>query len=254
MERKEFRSRINKAESLDVNSVGKRPAERDTHECKAMNMLENNDDELLNPCISEIILYEPDNSIRLEVRVEDETVWLSLNQIAKLFDRDKSVISRHIANVFKEEELLMDSTVAKFATVQMEGGRMIERNVEYFNLDVIISVGYRVKSKRGTQFRQWANRVLKEYLLKGYAINQRIERVERFAIETAHRITEAEKKIDFLIELKQYIETVLADYNDINEDTRMQLELINDALAKLQSDHKSMNKPRNPIGFRTFEK
>ena len=92
-----------------------------------MTSFENNIGELLNPCIGEIILYEPDNSFRLEVRVEDETVWLTLNQIAKLFDRDKSVISRHITNVFKEEELIMDSTVAKFATVQMEGGRMIER-------------------------------------------------------------------------------------------------------------------------------
>ena len=200
-----------------------------------------------NHGMSEIILYQPDSSIRLEVRMEDETVWLSLNQISKLFDRDKSVISRHITNIFKEEELIMNSVVAKFATTATDGKVY---QVEYFNLDVIISVGYRVKSKRGTQFRQWANRVLKEYLLRGYAINQRIERVENFAIETERRVTKTEEKIDFMA---QYIETVLSDYNDINEDTRMQLELINEALAKLQSDHKLMNKPRNPIGFRMTE-
>jgi hypothetical protein len=139
-----------------------------------------------------ILLYQPDNAVKLEVRLEDETVWLSLNQIAVLFERDKSVISRHIRNIFREEELFRNSTVANFATAQIEGNRTIERNVEYYNLDVIISVGYRVKSKRGTQFRQWANRVLKEYLLKGYSINQRFERLE-------HRVGETEKKIDFFV-------------------------------------------------------
>ena len=195
---------------------------------------------------NEIILYQPDNSIRLEVRVEKETVWLSLNQMTYLFDRDKSVISRHIKNIFEEEELLMDSTVANFATVQIEGERTIERFIEYYNLDVIISVGYRVKSKRGTQFRQWANRVLKEYLLKGYAINRRIDGVEKFTIETEHRVTEIQIKLDFL---KQYIEDVFADYNDINEDTRMKLELINESLAELQVKNMELNKPRNAIGF-----
>ena len=205
---------------------------------------------LENRNIGEIILYQPDDSVRLEVRVESETVWLTLNQMANLFDRDKSVVSRHITNIFKEEELFMDSTVANFATVQIEGDRTIERSIEHFNLDVIISVGYRVKSKRGIRFRQWANRVLKEYLLRGYAINQRIEQVEKFAIETQQQVTETKIKLDFLT---QYIEDVFADYNDINEDTRMQLELINEALAKLQSDHKLLNKPRNPIGFKITE-
>jgi hypothetical protein len=138
---------------------------------------------------NEIILYQPDNSMKLEVRLENETVWLSLNQISKLFDRDKSVVSRHIKNIFIEEELFMDSVVAKFATTSTDG-KMYQ--VEYFNLDVIISVGYRVKSKRGTLFRQWANRVLKDYLLKGYVINKRIERLE-------YRVTETEKKIDFFV-------------------------------------------------------
>ena len=101
-----------------------------------------------------IILYQPDNSISIEVRMEAETVWLNLNQMAMLFDRDKSVISRHIRNIYSEGELTKEATVAKNATVQMESGRQVMRQIEYYNLDVIISVGYRVKSLRGTQFRQ----------------------------------------------------------------------------------------------------
>ena len=194
----------------------------------------------------EIVLYHPDESIRLEVRLEEETVWLSLNQMSKLFDRDKSVISRHITNIYKEEELFPDSTVANFATVQTEGGRIIERNVEYYNLEVIISVGYRVKSQRGTQFRQWSNRVLKEYLLRGYAIKKQIEQFEKFAIETGRQVTELNVKLDFL---KQYIENIVTDQNDINEDTRMQLDIISRELEALQAKHRELNRPRTPIGF-----
>ena len=120
---------------------------------------------------NEIVIFENQN-VKLEVNVKEETVWLSLEQIAKLFGRDKSVISRHIKNVFEEGELEKDSTVANFATVQNEGTRKIERNIEYYNLDMIISVGYRVKSKNGVIFRKWANRVLKDYLIKGYAVNE----------------------------------------------------------------------------------
>ncbi len=116
-----------------------------------------------------MIYQTPDGETELNVKVEKETVWLSLNQIAMLFDRDKSVISRHISNVFKEGELEVNSVVANYATTAADGKTYL---VDYYNLDVIISVGYRVKSQRGTQFRIWANRVLKEYLLKGYAINQ----------------------------------------------------------------------------------
>lgn len=120
----------------------------------------------------EIIIYQTeDGATKLSVNLQDETVWLSLEQMAELFQRDKSTISRHIKNVFDEKELLPTSTVANFATVQNEGGRNVERNIEYYNLDVIISVGYRVKSIRGTQFRIWANSVLKEYLKKGFAID-----------------------------------------------------------------------------------
>jgi hypothetical protein len=117
----------------------------------------------------QIIIYQTtDGQTAIDVKLENETVWLSLNQIADLFERNKSTISRHIANIFEEEELDQETTVAKNATVQIEGNVAKERAIEYFNLDVIISVGYRVNSKRGTQFRIWANKVLKEYLVKGY--------------------------------------------------------------------------------------
>lgn len=116
---------------------------------------------------NEIILYRPDEiAAHIEVRVDEETVWLNRQQISNLFNRDVKTIGKHINNVFSEGELEEKSTVAKFATVQNEGGRVIERQVEYYNLDVITSVGYRVKSKQGTQFRIWANKVLKDYLLK----------------------------------------------------------------------------------------
>jgi hypothetical protein len=118
----------------------------------------------------EIIIYQTaDGQTELNVKVEKESVWLSLNQITALFDRDKSVISRHISNVFEEGELEKNSAVAKNATTAADGKTYV---VDYYNLDVIISVGYRVKSQQGTQFRIWANRVLKEYLIQGYAINK----------------------------------------------------------------------------------
>lgn len=118
--------------------------------------------------------------MELKVSVEHESVWLSLNQICELFDRDKSVISRHIKNIFLEKELERFSTVAKFATVQFEGGREILRDIEYFNLDVIISIGYRVKSQKGLKFRQWATSILKNYIQNGYVINSDKITNERF--------------------------------------------------------------------------
>lgn len=147
----------------------------------------------------EIVMYQPDESIRLEVRMEEETVWLNLNQMSLLFGRDKSVISRHIRNVYIEGELLRESTVANFATVHDENGRRVSRNIEYYNLDVIISVGYRVKSIQGTRFRQWANSVLKEYLLRGYAINQRFERLERRVTEHDAVLSEHSNKLEFFV-------------------------------------------------------
>ena len=128
---------------------------------------------------NEIILYRPDEMAEhIEVMLNDDTVWLSLNQIAQLFNRDKSVISRHLKNIYNEEELVQEATVAKNATVQIEAGREVKREIEFYNLDAILSVGYRVNSKQGTQFRIWANRILKDYLLKGYAINNRMNRLE----------------------------------------------------------------------------
>ena len=122
----------------------------------------------------ELIIYQTEDGLtKIDVRMENETVWLSLEQMAELFQRDKSTISRHIKNVFQEGELTEDATVANFATVQSEGDRQVTRNITYFNLDVIISVGYRVKSNRGVEFRRWANSVLKQYILQGYAVNQR---------------------------------------------------------------------------------
>jgi hypothetical protein len=118
-----------------------------------------------------IIFSTADGKISVQTRFDEETVWLSLDQIATLFDRNKSTISRHINNVFEEGELDRSATVANFATVQSEGDRQVERQIEHFNLDVIISVGYRVKSLRGTQFRQWASKRLNEYIRKGFALD-----------------------------------------------------------------------------------
>lgn len=135
----------------------------------------------------EIILYQPDRTLKLEVRLEDETVWLNRQQLAILFDRDVKTIGKHIGNALKEE-LANLATVAKFATVQKEGERNVIRQIEYYNLDMILSVGYRVKSQRGIEFRRWANQVLKEYLLKGYSINRRIEQLEKTVARHDERI------------------------------------------------------------------
>ena len=138
--------------------------------------------------MNEVVIYQnAENQTQVEVRFEGETFWLSLNQIAELFERDKSVISRHLKNIFENEELDRISVVAKNATTATDGKSY---EVEYFNLDAIISVGYRVNSKRGTQFRQWASQRLKDYLVNGYAINEK-------------RLAEAEKSFN---ELKQAIQ------------------------------------------------
>ena len=145
----------------------------------------------------EIILYQPDEAVKLEVRLEDETVWLTQAQIAELFQRDRTVITKHINNVFKEKELEEKSNVHFLHIANSD------KPVKFFSLDVIISVGYRVKSVRGTQFRQWANKILKEYLLKGYSINQRLNDMEYrmnnkfFQIEKT--IAEHDAKIDFFV-------------------------------------------------------
>ena len=150
----------------------------------------------------EIILYHPDEELKLEVRLEGETVWLNRQQLSILFDRDVKTIGKHVNNALKEE-LAGLATVAKFATVQNEGGRTVTRQVEYYNLDMILSVGYRVKSQRGVELRRWSNDVLKEYLLKGYAINQRIEHLENKMdskfIAHDRQLEELASKVDFFV-------------------------------------------------------
>ena len=151
----------------------------------------------------EIILYQPDEAVRLEVRLEDETVWLTQAQMAELFNSTKQNISFHINNTFKEGELSSVATVKDYLTVQIEGNRTVKRKVSFYNLDVIISVGYRVKSIRGTQFRQWANKVLKDYLLKGYSVNQRIsnmeDRMNSKFLEHEQRLNRIDSKIGFFV-------------------------------------------------------
>jgi hypothetical protein len=140
---------------------------------------------------NEIILYRPDElAEHIEVRFDEETVWLNRQQISALFGRDVKTIGKHLGNVFSEGELDKKATVAKIATVQNEGGRSIKRNVEYYNLDVIISVGYRVKSQQGTQFRIWATKKLRDYLLKGYAINSRMDRIEDNVEDLRNKVDE----------------------------------------------------------------
>ena len=136
--------------------------------------------------MSEIVLYQPEGAVSLEVRLENETVWLTQQQITELFQRERTVITRHINNVFKEKELDEKSNVHFLHIANSD------KPVKIYSLDVIISVGYRVKSQRGTQFRQWANKVLKEYMLKGYAINQRIESLEK-------TVADHSEKIDFFV-------------------------------------------------------
>jgi hypothetical protein len=130
--------------------------------------------------VNEIISYQSDEiSTHIAVRIEDETVWLTQQQMADLFQTSKQNVSLHINNIFKEEELQENSTIKEYLTVQKEGTRSVKRKVSFYNLDVIISVGYRVKSQRGTQFRIWATNVLKSYLLKGYAVQNRKENIEK---------------------------------------------------------------------------
>lgn len=146
---------------------------------------------------AEIVIYKEStqSDFQIEVRVEEETVWLNQTQMAELFEATKQNISLHIRNVYKEGELDEKSTVKEYLTVRDEGGRLVRRKVLYYNLDVIISVGYRVKSLRGTQFRIWANKILKEYLFKGHVVNQRLGRIEDEVHKIKGRINEIEIKV-----------------------------------------------------------
>lgn len=159
----------------------------------------NNQNILIMKDKDEIIVYQSQSTLRLEVRIQDETVWLTQAQIAELFETTPQNITLHIKNVYSEQELEMNSTCKDFLQVRQEGNRTVKRMQKFFNLDVIISVGYRVKSKCGTKFRIWANQVLKEHLLKGYSINQRMDRMEHTLIEQSQMLADHNKKIDFFI-------------------------------------------------------
>ena len=152
---------------------------------------------------NEIILYQPDETLTLDVRVEDDTVWLSQSQLVTLFDSSKANISEHLKNIFETGELDKAATVRKIRTVRKEGNRSVTRQMDFYNLDVIISVGYRVNTMRGIQFRQWANKVLKEYLLRGYSVNQRLmlmeQRIDRRLTEQQQQISELRNDVDFFV-------------------------------------------------------
>ena len=184
---------------------------------------------------NEIILFE-NQGVKLEVNLKDDTVWLNREQLAKLFDRDVKTIGKHINNALKEE-LHGIPTVAKFATVQKEGDRNVTRNIEYYNLDMIVSIGYRVKSNKGIIFRRWANKVLKDYMLKGYAVNQR-------------RLEYLEKTIK-LIDIANRIDNRLE-----NDDAKEILKVIGEysrALDMLDEyDHKTLKKPDGNVDTRVI--
>ena len=157
----------------------------------------NDNSSTAQPFEGEIIFYQPTENVRIEVRMGEETVWLTQHQMAELFNKDRTDIGRHIRNIYKEGELEKDITCAKFAHMGTEGDQQYEYTA--YNLDVIISVGYRVKSQRGTKFRQWANKVLKDYLLRGYAVNSRIAALEQHATKQDMEIHELQNKVDFFV-------------------------------------------------------
>ena len=167
-----------------------------------------------NELNNKIVIYQSkDGHTQLDVKLEGETVWLNRQQLAELFDRDVKTIGKHINNALKEELNDGIATVAKFATVQKEGSRQVTRNVEYYNLDVIISVGYRVKSKRGVEFRRWANSVLKDYLIKGYAINQRIrEKNYQQMVQLVRSMARTVKLEDLTTDVRNALLDVVVDY------------------------------------------
>ena len=153
---------------------------------------------------NQIVVYQPNETVRLDVRLENETVWLTQLKIAELFGVQKAAISKHVRNIFASGELARDATVSKMETVQTEGGRSVVRTQEFFNLDVIIAVGYRVNSQRATQFRIWATKVLKEYLLRGYSVNARLNQLEdtmhRNLAKHDDRLATLELKVDFFVQ------------------------------------------------------
>jgi len=194
---------------------------------------------------SEILLYQnPDGNIKIDVRLENETVWLTQAQMASLFGKDKRTVSEHIGNVFKEGELDKSSTVRKFRTVQTEGTQEVERELEYYNLDVIISAGYRVKSVQGTQFRIWATQRLKEYIIKGFALNN-----DRFKSgssmnyfnELQERIREIRLSERFFYQKIKDIYTTSIDYDPKDEKTLAFFKVVRNKLLWAISELKRAN-------------
>lgn len=190
---------------------------------------------------SDILIYQnQDGNIKIDVRLEEETVWLTQNQLQQLFDKSKATISEHIKNVFEEGELASNGTVRKFRTVQTEGNRNVEREIEHYNLDVIISVGYRVKSVQGTQFRIWATQRLKEYMVKGFALND-----ERFKTgnsmnyfsELQERIREIRLSERFFYQKIKDIYTTSIDYDPNDEKTVAFFKTVQNKLLWAISSH-----------------
>jgi hypothetical protein len=147
----------------------------------------------------EIVMYQPDETIRLEVRMEGETVWLNQAQMAELFGTGRQAITKHLQNIYECEELNRNATSSILELVQKEGNRNVKRKIEFYNLDAIISVGFRVNTKRGIEFRQWANKVLKEYLLRGYVVDTRIRSLEQQVSEQGMQIRDLKDKVDFFV-------------------------------------------------------
>lgn len=156
---------------------------------------------------NQIIVYQPNETVRLDVWLANETVWLNQSRIGELFGVDRTVVNRHIHNIYKTGELDEPSTCAKIAQVQKEGGRSITRQLPFYNLDMIIAVGYRVNSFAATQFRKWATTILREYLLRGYAFNQRLnmleDKVDRRISKTEQDVVELKDKVDFFVQTSQ---------------------------------------------------
>lgn len=183
----------------------------------------------------DFIIYEDENDkIEIEAFLYDETIWLPLNKIAELFDKDKSDISRHITNIYNENELNRNSTVAKFATVQIEGNRKVNRNIDYYNLDMIIAVGYRTNSKKATKFRQWSTEILKSYLIKGYSINkEKLKYPNKYGKDYFDELLEIIKEIR--ISERRFYQKVTDIFAECSIDYNKNSEIAKDFYATIQN-------------------
>ncbi|MEA2077567.1 MAG: RhuM family protein [Candidatus Marinimicrobia bacterium] len=235
---------------------------------------------------NEIILYQSDElPSRIEVRVEENTVWLTQAQIVTLFDSSKANISEHIKHIFQTGELIKEGTVRKIRTVQKEGNRTVLRNLTHYNLDMIISIGYRVNSIRGTQFRIWANKVLKDHLLKGYSLNNRMDRIENNVQALSKKVNNIDLQINSqllptqgiffdgqvfdaytfvadlirrakrsLILIDSYIDdTVLTHFTKRNKDVDFYI-FTQNISKQLKLDVETHNRQYNPVKIRKFDK